>query len=384
MKRKHDFSRLVAAAACVLLMLASGSLAAQEPAAQPPGAQTVTFRFVAGDDMFYTPWGGNADELARLSLLIDEYRTDIANGWMPLRVDGYCASLPTQQENLRIAFVRANRVKSELITQKALKEADFVTANHTTAYEGSLRDVVVVTLHIPGDAAAVAEGDTAVTPAVNAEDATVIPGEAKNLPTEDAASLQEEMPRSAHPDKEGERPDSHGERPYLLALRTNLLHDALLLPTLGMEWRVNRSVGIRLDGSLSRWGDEKGKVQKIWLVSPEVRWYLLNGKRLYAGVSGTYGEYNLYGYPLGKLMKDDTGYQGTLWSAGLSVGYQLRLAACLAVDFNLGLGYTRSEYDSFTMTHGVRVNKQRNQSKNLWGPTQAGISLVWTIGGKSN
>lgn len=50
--------------------------------------------------------------------------------------------------------------------------------------------------------------------------------------------------------------------------------------------------------------------------------------------------------------------------------------------FTLGLGYTRSEYDSFGMTDGIRVYKERNRTKSLWGPTQAGISLVWKIGSK--
>lgn len=76
------------------------------------------------------------------------------------------------------------------------------------------------------------------------------------------------------------------------------------------------------------------------------------------------------------------GYQGDLWGAGVTVGYQLRLSRRFSVDFNLGLGYTRCDYDSFKMIDGVRVYKDRNQSKNFWGPTQAGISLVWTIGGK--
>lgn len=48
------------------------------------------------------------------------------------------------------------------------------------------------------------------------------------------------------------------------------------LPTLGVEWRVNENVGIKLDGSLSWWGGERDKVQKMWLVNPEVRWYLLD------------------------------------------------------------------------------------------------------------
>ena len=64
------------------------------------------------------------------------------------------------------------------------------------------------------------------------------------------------------------------------------------------------------------------------------------------------------------------------------MGYRLYLSRGFSIDFNLGLGYTRSEYDSFGMTDGIRVYKERNRTKSLWGPTQAGISLVWTIGSK--
>lgn len=171
-------------------------------------------------------------------------------------------------------------------------------------------------------------------------------------------------------------------KPYTIALRTNLVYDALLLPTLGVEWRMNDRWGVRLDGSLSRWGGTAGKVQKMWLLNPEVRYYLLRHRRFYLGASATYGEYNLYGYPLGNLLRDDTGYQGHLWNAGLSLGYQLRLCRALSADFNLGLGYTRSEYDSFTLIDRTRVGREHNRKKSFWGPTQAGISLVWTIGGK--
>ena len=41
---------------------------------------------------------------------------------------------------------------------------------------------------------------------------------------------------------------------YLLGLRTNLLYDALALPTLGIEWRISPAMGIRLDGSRAQWG----------------------------------------------------------------------------------------------------------------------------------
>lgn len=383
MKQRHDFSRLVAAAACVLLTLASGSLAAQAPAPTEEG-ETLTFTFAPGNDLFTQQ--GNEAELARLFSRVDEYHSEITAGRMPIRVDGYCASLPAPADNLRTAYLRASRVKSELITQKRLTEDAFITGNYASAYLGIHKDVVVVTLRIPMKEEA-----------IPAEEKPA-PTEKKPAPTDVAAETpRQETPQVKEVVEVVEQPALTAEpraetavketavkqasaKPYLLALRTNLLYDALLLPALGIEWRINDRIGIRLDGSLSRWGGSTGKVQKAWLLNPEARWYLLHDKRFYAGISGSYGEYNIYKYPLGSLLKDDTGYQGHLWNAGLTVGYQLRLCRHLSVDFNLGLGYTRSEYDSFTVTGNTRVYKQRDRKKNLWGPTQAGISLVWTIG----
>ena len=353
-------------------LLNAGAMHGQISAGKSTADTTVvTFRFLPEQDMFYIPWAGNGGQLERLYALLDEYRTEITAGRMPVYVDGYCASMPTDKENLKTAFVRANRVKSELITQKSMKEKDFITGNYARAYLNN-KDVVVVTLRIP----ATQQPE---------QPEAVVKEQPKREETKTEVKPQPEPVVEQQPQPEPEpmamETASEGRTPYTFAVRTNLLYDAMLLPTLGIEWRINESVGIKLDGSLSWWGNEHGKVQKMWLLNPEVRWYLLRDKRFYVGASGSYGEYNIYDYPLGKMLADDTGYQGKLWNAGVTVGYQLHLSRSFSVDFNLGLGYTRSEYDSFTMIDKVRVYKDRDKSKNFWGPTQAGISLVWTIGG---
>lgn len=320
---------------------------------------------------------GNEAELERLYGLIDCHKAEIAEGKIPVQVDGYCASLLTVKENLHTAFIRANRVKSELITRKGLKETDFVTANYARAYYNN-KDVVVVTLRVPAknvvEPQPAKEGVKREAPAP--QEVTVKKKE------EPVAEKQPEANVERQPVPVAERLPSEPEQLYRFAVRTNVLYDAMLLPTLGVEWRVNRDLGVKLDGSLSWWGGEHGKVQKIWMLSPEVRWYLLHDKRFYAGVSGNYGEYNVYKYMLGGVLSKDTGYQGKCWNVGLTLGYQLYLSRSFSIDFNLGLGYTRSEYDSYGVTDGVRVYKERNNNKHFWGPTQAGISLVWTIGSK--
>ena len=391
---------LLAGMLAMFCLLNAGVMHGQIPAGHNTGDTTVvSFRFLPGQDMFYIPWAGNGGQLERLYALLDEYRTEITAGRMPVYVDGYCASMPTEKENLKTAFVRANRVKSELITQKAMKEKDFITGNYARAYQNN-KDVVVVTLRIP----AKGEADNDRTERERREQAErerMVQAERERTKQERLAAERAAAERQAAERAERERAEAERtareqakgnatqrkteagvpSKPYCVAVRTNLLYDAMLLPTLGVEWRINRDLGIKLDGSLSWWGNEHGKVQKMWLLNPEVRWYLLRDKRFYVGASGSYSKYNIYDYPLGKMLTDDTGYQGKLWNAGVTVGYQLHLSRSFSVDFNLGLGYTRSEYDSFTMIDKVRVYKDRDRTKNFWGPTQAGISLVWTIGG---
>lgn len=353
--------------AMLIFLLPAASAVFGQSAAAKADERVATFRFVAGDDMFYIPWAGNGAELERLHALVDEYRDEITGGRMPVYVDGYCSSLPTRKENFRTAFIRANRVKSELILHKGLKEDDFVTANYAEAYKDG-KDMVVVTLRIPAPAPEKPQPQPASEPA---------PAPA---PDEQPAPRPAPQPRPA-PEPVAELPaPAASTKPYCFAVRTNVLYDALLLPTIGVEWRITRDLGIKLDGSRSWWGGETGKVQKIWLVNPEVRWYLLRNKRLYAGASANFGEANIYKYALGSLLSSDTGYQGSFWGAGLTVGYQLYLSRCFSVDFNLGLGYTRFNYDTFGLVDGVRVKKGRDCTKNFWGPTQAGINLIWTIG----
>ena len=329
----------------ILLVFAMLALSVAAFAQSSASVRVVTFRFVAGDDMFYIPWEDNIVELDRLYSIVDEYRSQITSGEIPIRVDGYSASMRDEAKN---------HVKSELITHKGLTEDNFITNNYTTAYTApdgtTYKDMVVVTLHIPAKTEPVVEKQTE--PVAVAE------------------------------------PADRRKRPYF-AVRTNLLYDVLLLPTLGVEWRMNNNIGVKLDVSFSHWGKETGKVQKMWFLNPEVRWYIGASKKFYVGASGNFGKYNTYGYLFGGLYPETTGYggytgytgyQGRLWNAGVTGGYQLFLLRRFSLDFNLGLGYTSLKYDSFNMIDRVRIYNKKNQSKGFWGPTQAGVSLVWKIG----
>lgn len=344
--------------------------------AQEKADTTYTFRFVSGKDMFYVPLGENGKELQRLLECVERHKADILAWKIPLHVDGYSISASTEAENLAVAKTRSNRVKSELITRSGLVEKSFITHNHAT--DG---DFVTVRLAIPTEKdvpdSTQAEKDSIAAERAKAEQARLAAAEEERLAAERAEQERrtaEETARKAELERaEAERPASEETETddYTLSLRANLLRWATLTPDLGVEWRVNRHVGIAVNGSYTSWSwNGKDRRYALWEVSPEVRWYIGKEKRGYIGAMYKAGEFN---YKL-----SSTGKQGDLMGGGITGGYQLRLNDALSMDFNLGIGCVHADYEKYEVIDGVRV-RRATESKNWWGPVNAGVTLVWKL-----
>ena len=353
--------------------------------AQQKTDTTYTFRFVSQKDMFYVPWNGNDTELARLLECIENSKATIFDGKLPLLVDGYCNSLGGEAENLATAKIRANRVKSELITRAKIKEENFITHNHATG-----GDFVIVRLTVPAKETA----------AMDAEAEARRKAEAERLETEKRAEQErlaeeqrkaEEARLAAEPTVAGRRERQKAEaekaalqnalagtlsdikitNDYHLFLRANLLRWATLTPDLGLEWRICPSWGIAVNGSWTSWTwSDKDRRYALWEVAPEIRYYMGEKKAWYLGAMFKAGQFN---YKL-----SETGKQGDLMGGGITAGYQLRLNKALALDFNLGLGYLNADFEKYEVIDGVRVRRD-NETKDWWGPINAGVTLVWKL-----
>lgn len=327
--------------------------------AQQKTDTTYTFRFVSQKDMFYVPWNGNDTELARLLECIENNKTTILDGKLPLLVDGYCNSLGGEAENLATAKIRANRVKSELITRAKIKEENFITHNHAT--EG---DFVIVRLTVPAKETA----------AMDAEAEARRRAEAERLETETRAEQErraEEQRKAEEARLAGTPSETKITNDYHLFLRANLLRWATLTPDLGLEWRICPSWGIAVNGSWTSWTwSDKDRRYALWEVAPEIRYYMGEKKAWYLGAMFKAGQFN---YKL-----SETGKQGDLMGGGITTGHQLRLNKALALDFNLGLGYLNADYEKYEVIDGVRV-RRGNETKDWWGPINAGVTLVWKL-----
>ena len=351
--------------------------------AQQKTDTTYTFRFVPQKDMFYVPWNGNDTELARLLECIENNKATILDGKLPLLVDGYCNSQSSEVKNLATAKIRANRVKSELITRAKIKEENFITHNHATG-----GDFVTVRLTVPVK-------ETAVT---DAEAEARRKAETERLETEKHAEQErlaeeqrkaEEARLAAEPTVAGRRERQKAEAAaqqntladtpsgtkittdYHLSLRANLLRWATLTPDLGLEWRICPSWGIAVNGSWTSWSwSDKDRRYALWEVAPEVRYYMGEKKAWYLGALFKAGQFN---YKI-----SETGKQGDLMGGGITTGYQLRLNKALTLDFNLGLGYLNADFEKYEVIDGVRV-RRGNETKDWCGPINAGVTLVWKL-----
>ena len=101
------------------------------------------FRFCLRRDMFFVPYKSNEPQLEYLLAFVGRHKEEILNQRMFLIVNGYCNSLPTHKANLATAKLRSNRVKSELIVRRGLKEDCFITRNHAECGE-----YVTVSVHV--------------------------------------------------------------------------------------------------------------------------------------------------------------------------------------------------------------------------------------------
>ena len=341
--------------------------------AQQKADTTYTFRFVPQKDMFYVPWNGNDTELARLLECIENNKTTILDGKLPLLVDGYCNSLGSEAENLATAKIRANRVKSELIIRAEIKEENFITRNHAT--EG---DFVTVRLTVPvkGTAATDAEARRkAETERLEAEKRAEQERLAEEQRKAEEARLAAEKAEAEKAAQQNTLADTPSETKittdYHLSLRANLLRWATLTPDLGLEWRICPSWGIGVNGSWTSWSwSDKDRRYALWEVAPEVRYYMGEKKAWYLGAMFKAGQFN---YKL-----SETGKQGDLMGGGITAGYRLRLNKALDLDFNLGLGYLNADYEKYEVIDGVRV-RRGNETKDWWGPINAGVTLVWKL-----
>lgn len=168
--------------------------------------------------------------------------------------------------------------------------------------------------------------------------------------------------------------------PFYMALKSNMLLDALLLPNIGAEFYLGKQWSLSAFWLYAWWKtDRHHDYWRAYGGDIELRrWFgkAAATKPLTGHHIGIYAQMFTYDLELGHK-----GYLGPKWSygAGISYGYSLPVASRLNIDFGLSAGYQGGKYKEYKPDGDCYV-WQVTKRRNWFGPTKAEISLVWLIG----
>ena len=159
------------------------------------------------------------------------------------------------------------------------------------------------------------------------------------------------------------------------SIKTNLLYDAALMPSLEIAYRINDRWSVAVEGNMAWWHrDASHKYYQLATILPEVRyWFKPQGPRKghYLGLMGGGGWYD--------LENGDRGYKGEGGMVGLSYGYQFPVGKYFAFEAGAAVGYLHTEYEEYLPIDGCYVYQQTSRS-NYFGPLRLRFSWVWQIG----
>ena len=160
-----------------------------------------------------------------------------------------------------------------------------------------------------------------------------------------------------------------------IAVKTNLLYDALLNVNFGAELKLAPQWSVDLSGNYNGWSLSKGRQWKHWMIQPELRYWIDRESMRSHFFAG-----HIFG---GQFNTTLNKYRRQGWAAGIGIGYGYvwRMAEHWGMEAEIALGYARYGYDKFPCAECGRKIARRN--KNYVGPTKAAINLVYYFGGQT-
>ena len=178
----------------------------------------------------------------------------------------------------------------------------------------------------------------------------------------------------------------------ILALKTNLLYDALSL----VNYSIEVPIGERFSALWYHqfpwwtWGQADNQYCIRFLsIGGEGRWWFkpmprpqmgksVQRDRLMGHFVGLYAESGKWDVEWGR----DICHQGEHWSVGLSYGYSMPLGRRLNMEFSLSLGYASIAYRGYTPSENYEILWRDPAKQGRWhyfGPTKVQVSLVYPI-----
>ena len=297
--------------------------------------------------------------------LINSHKEAIQRGDAVVVIHGYCTSFVSDEINRKAAKNRSNQVKSYFITNYWMKEDFYKTRNHITPYKGMNDIVAVVGVEYKVPQKPVRE----VCPVQPVASATAI-----YVPEVPEQLMEIQRPVYAY---KGQEVETKSKKRFNipLSLKSNLLYDALLMPSLEVEYHFSDTWSASIEGSMAWWHkDSKHRYYQLATILPEGRyWFKPQGNRRghYVGLMAGGGWYD--------LENGNTGYRGEGGMVGVSYGYMFPVGKYFAFEAGIGLGYAHLKYEEYLPLDGHYVYQQTDRT-HYFGPLKLKFAFVWNIG----
>ncbi|MDE6273140.1 MAG: DUF3575 domain-containing protein [Muribaculaceae bacterium] len=176
-------------------------------------------------------------------------------------------------------------------------------------------------------------------------------------------------------------PDAKGQN---VALKTNLIYDALANVNLGLEVKMAPRWTFDINGDINDWSFGEYKKWKHWMAQPEVRYWFCEAMHgNFIGLELHGGQYNIGNIDMNfsflgtdfSVLKDSR-YQGWYAGAGLTYGHAWMLSKHWNIEAEIGVGWSFTRFDSYPCAKcGSKIIE--NGDHNYIGLTKAALNVVY-------
>lgn len=171
----------------------------------------------------------------------------------------------------------------------------------------------------------------------------------------------------------------------IVAIKNNLLYDAMLTPNLALEFRLTPKWSMEVGAGFNPFPLDDAKYPKwrhlaIW-VAPRY-WFCHVYNRGFFSFNAAYAHYNVAGggYPIGWIYTQlkDYRYQGDAVMAGESAGWHFAISPHFSIELEAGVDFGYTWYDQFECTH---CGYKRAHTGHWFALPKAAVNLVVPFGG---